>query len=49
MFFNLFLLNCLIQLSNYCCVLVYIFHIGSFDGEEMLAPPHDPGVDPDDD
>ena len=24
MFFNLFLLNCVMKLSNYCCVLVYI-------------------------
>ena len=26
MFFNLFLLNCLMKLSNYCCVLTYIFY-----------------------
>ena len=24
MFFNLFLLNCVMKLSNYCCVLLYI-------------------------
>ena len=49
MFFNLFLLNCVMKLPNYCCVLVYIVDITSFDGEEMPTPAHDLGVDPDDD
>ena len=28
---------------------IYFADIGSFDGEEMSPPPHDLGVDPDDD
>ena len=49
MFFNLFLLNYVMKLSNYCCVLVYILQtLGLFDGDEMSDPPHDLGVDPDD-
>ena len=31
------------------CTCIYFGDIGSFDGEDMLAPPHDLGVDPDDD
>ena len=31
------------------CTCIYFAYIGSFDGEEMPGPPHDPGVDPDDD
>ena len=31
------------------CTCIYFADIGSFDGEDMLAPPHDPGVDPNDD
>ena len=31
------------------CTCIYFADIGSFDGEDMLAPQHDPGVDPDDD
>ena len=31
------------------CTCIYFADIGSFDGEEMSKPPHDPGVDPDDD
>ena len=31
------------------CTCIYFADIGSFDGEDMLAPPHDPCVDPDDD
>ena len=31
------------------CTCIYFADIGSFDGEEMPDPPHDPGVDPDDD
>ena len=31
------------------CTCIYFADIGSFDGEEMLEPPHDLGVDPDDD
>ena len=31
------------------CTCIYFAKIGSFDGEEMPDPPHDPGVDPDDD
>ena len=31
------------------CTCIYFADIGSFDGEEMPEPPHDPGVDPDDD
>ena len=51
MLFNLFLLNCLMKLSNYCYVYIYIYiaDIGSFDGNEIPAPPNDPGVDLDDD
>ena len=30
------------------CTCIYFADIGSFDGDEMLDPPHDPGVDPDD-
>ena len=48
MFFNLFLLNCVMKLSNYCCVLLYILQIfadiGSYDGEEMTPLPPDPVV-----
>ena len=28
---------------------IYFVYIGSFDGEDMPTPPHDPGVDLDDD
>ena len=31
------------------CTCIYFADIGSFDGEEMSAPPHDLGVDFDDD
>ena len=31
------------------CTYIYFADIGSFDGKEMPDPPHDPGVDPDDD
>ena len=31
------------------CTCIYFVDIGSFDGEDMPTPPHDPGVDPDDD
>ena len=31
------------------CTCIYFADIGSFDGEDMSAPPHDPSVDPDDD
>ena len=31
------------------CTCIYFAYIGSFHGEEMSEPPHDPGVDPDDD
>ena len=31
------------------CTCIYFANIGYFDGEDMPAPPHDPGVDPDDD
>ena len=31
------------------CTCIYFADIGSFDGEEISGPPHDPGVDPDDD
>ena len=31
------------------CTCIYFLDIGAFDGKDMLAPPHDPGVDPDDD
>ena len=31
------------------CTYIYFADIGSFDGEEMSGPPHDPSVDPDDD
>ena len=31
------------------CTCIYFADIGSFYGEEMSVPPHDPGVDPDDD
>ena len=31
------------------CTCIYFVDIGSFDGEEMSGPPHDLGVDPDDD
>ena len=31
------------------CTCIYFADIGSFDGKEMLPPPHDPSVDPDDD
>ena len=31
------------------CTCIYFADIGSFDGEDMPAPAHDPGVDPDDD
>ena len=30
------------------CTCIYSANIGSFDGEEMPAPPHDRGVDPND-
>ena len=30
------------------CTCIYFADIGSFDGNEMSDPPHDPGVDPDD-
>ena len=30
------------------CTCIYFAYIGSFDGEDMLATPHDLGVDPDD-
>ena len=30
------------------CTCIYFADIGSFDGEDMLAPPHDLGVDPHD-
>ena len=30
------------------CTCIYFLDIGSFDGDEMPDPPHDPGVDPDD-
>ena len=30
------------------CTCIYFADIGSFDGEDMPAPPHDPGVDPTD-
>ena len=30
------------------CTCIYFAYIGTFDGDEMLDPPHDPGVDPDD-
>ena len=31
------------------CTCIYFADIGSFDGEEILEPAHDPSVDPDDD
>ena len=31
------------------CPCIYFADIGSFDGEEMLDPPHEPSVDPNDD
>ena len=31
------------------CTCIYFVDIGSFDGEEMPEPLHDPGVNPDDD
>ena len=31
------------------CNCIYFAYIGSFDGEEMSDPPHDLGVDPNDD
>ena len=31
------------------CTGIYFAKIGSFDGVDMSAPPHDLGVDPDDD
>ena len=31
------------------CTCIYFVYIGSFDGEDMLASPNDPSVDPDDD
>ena len=31
------------------CTCIYFADIGSFDGDEMPEPPHDPGVHPDDD
>ena len=31
------------------CTCIYFVDIGSFDGEDILTPPHDPGMDPDDD
>ena len=31
------------------CTCIFFAEIGSFDGEEMLDPPHDPSVDPNDD
>ena len=31
------------------CTCIYFADIDSFDGKEMPEPPHDPGVDPDDD
>ena len=31
------------------CTCIYFADIGSSDGEEMSPPPHDPGVDLDDD
>ena len=30
------------------CTCIYFADIGSFDGDEMPNPPHDPGVVPDD-
>ena len=30
------------------CTCIYFLEIGSFDGDEMSDPPHDPGVYPDD-
>ena len=40
------------KLSNYGCVLIYIYiyivDIGSFVGYEMPPPPNDLGVDPPD-
>ena len=30
------------------CTCIYFADIGSFDGDEMSDPPHDPGVDPND-
>ena len=30
------------------CNCIYFADIGSFDGKDMLAPLHDPDVDPDD-
>ena len=30
------------------CTCIYFANIGSFDGDEMSDPPHDPGVDPND-
>ena len=31
------------------CTCIYFAEIGSFDGEEVPVPPHDPGADPNDD
>ena len=31
------------------CTCIYFADIGYFDGEDMPTPPHDLGVDPDDD
>ena len=31
------------------CTCIYFVDIGSFDGEEISGPPHDIGVDPNDD
>ena len=31
------------------CTCIYFAYIGSFDGEDMPAPPHDLSVDLDDD